>query len=122
MKTVPGLPVSLPPSGQPTRRRFLGWPSTPLGRWSIGLAAIFVVLWIINTAVFIFMPRTVLAPWRQIVLPFYGIIMMLSGFAAGVIGLVSVIRLNERSWLVWLAMLFGLFALVVILGEILVPH
>jgi hypothetical protein len=120
MKTESGLPVSVPPSGQPLWRRILGWPSTRLGWWSVGLAATFVVLWIINSTVF--MPTTVLVPWRQVVLPFYGIFMMLCGFAAGIGGLIAVIRRHERSWLVWLTILPGLFALLFVLGEFLVPH
>ena len=120
MSTGSGSPVSVPPSGQPLRRPILGWPSTRLGWWSVGLAATFLVLWIINTAVF--MPATLVTPWRQAVGPFYGISMILCAFSAGIVGLIAVIRRHERSWLVWLAILPGLFALVFILGEFLVPH
>ena len=120
MKTDSGLPVSAPPPGQPLKPRFLGRPSTRLGGWSVRLAAIFVVLWIINTT--IFMPTSDSAPWRQVVLPFYGIFMMLCGFAAGIVGLMAVIRRHERSWLVWLTILPGLFVLFFVLGELLVPH
>ena len=120
MKTDSGLPVSVPPSGQPLRRRFLGRPSTRLGWWSVGLAAVFVVLWIINTVVF--MPSTVVVPWGQVILPFYGIFMILCGFAAGVVGLIAVIGRGERSWLVWLTILPALLVLFLVLGEFLVPH
>ena len=107
--------MSGPLPGQPSRRRILGWPSTRLGWRSVGLAATFVVLWIINATVF--MPATVLAPWRQVVLPFYGISMMLCAFAAGIVGLIAVIRRRERSALVWLTILPGLFALVFVLAS-----
>jgi len=120
MKNDSGLPVSVPTSDKPLRRRILGRPSTRLGWWSVGLAATFVVLFIINSTVF--MPSTVDAPWRQVVLPFYGIIMMLCGFAAGVVGLIAVIQKHERSWLVWLTILPGLFVLLFVLGEFLAPH
>jgi hypothetical protein len=120
METDPGLPVSVPPSGQPVRQRIFGWPSTRLGWWSVGLAATFVVLWIINTTVF--MLATEVAPWRQVVLPFYGIFMMSCGFAAGVVGLIAVIGRGERSWLVWLTILPTLCVLFFVLGEFLVPH
>jgi hypothetical protein len=86
----------------------------------VGLGAAFVVLWIINPTVF--MPTAVLIPWHQVVLPFYGIFMMLCGFAAGIVGLIAVIWRHERSWLVWLAILPGLFVLFFVLGEFLVPH
>ena len=112
--------MSVPPSDQPLRRRILGWPSTRLGWWSVGLAATFVFLWIINSTVF--MPSTVEVPWRQVVLPFYGIAMLSCGLAAGIVGLIAVIRRHERSWLVWLTILPGLMVLFFVLGEFLVPH
>jgi hypothetical protein len=102
------------------RRRILGWPGTRLGWWSVGLAATFVVLFTINFTVF--MPSTVEAPWRQVILPFYGIATMLCGLAAGVVGLIAVMRRRERSLLVWLTLLPGLFVLVFVLGEFLAPH
>jgi hypothetical protein len=48
--------------------------------------------------------------------------MMLCGFAAGIAGLIAVISKRERSWLVWLTLLPGLFVLAFVLGEFLVPH
>jgi hypothetical protein len=56
------------------------------------------------------------------VLPFYGIAMLSCGLAAGIVGLIAVIRRQERSWLVWLTMLPGLMVVAFVLGEFLVPH
>ena len=95
-------------------------PHTRLGRWAVGLGILFVVLFLINS--FVFMPTSSDAPWRQVVLPFYGIFMLLCGLAAGVVGLIAVIRQHERSWLVWLTLLPGLLVLFLVLGEFLVPH
>jgi len=61
-------------------------------------------------------------PWRQAVLPFYGIVMTACGLAAGIVGLIAVIRRPERSWLVWLAMLPGLMVVAFVLGEFLATH
>ena len=105
-------------SGQPLRRSILSWPGTRAGWWSVGLAATFVVLMIINGAVF--MNPTF--PGSDTILPFYGIFMMLCGFAAGIVGLIAVVRLRERSLLVWLTILPTFFVLVFVLGEFLVPH
>jgi hypothetical protein len=55
-------------------------------------------------------------------LPFYGIFMMLCGLAAGVLGLIAVIRKHEHSWRVWLTILPGAFVLLFVLGEFLAPH
>ncbi len=98
-------------------------PATRLGKWAVGLAAAFVVMFIVNTA--IFMPLWMYAPdapWRQALLPVYGIFMMLCGLAAGIVALVAVIREHERSWLVWLTLLPWAFALFFVTGELLVPH
>lgn len=86
----------------------------------MALAATFLVLFIINAAVF--MPSTVVVPWGQVLLPFYGIAMLLIGLAAGITGLIAVLRRHERSSLVWLTLLPGLWVLFMVLGEFLVPH
>lgn len=98
-------------------------PNTRLGRWAVGLAATFVVLFIINSVVF--MPLFQYTPgtgWWQVLLPVYGIFMMLCGLAAGPVGLVAIVRQHERSWMVWLTLLPGAFALFFVLGEFLFPH
>ena len=84
------------------------------------MAILFIFLYVINTTVF--MPSTVSTPFNQVVLPVYGLWMLLCGLAAGVAGLLAVLRQGERSWLVWLAMLPGLMALFLVLGEFLAPH
>ena len=99
---------------------FFAIPRTRLGRWSVSLAAAFMIMFLINSL--IFMPTSSDAPWRHLVLPFYGILMLLCGLVAGAVGMVAVIRQHERSWLVWLTILPGLFVLVLILGELLFPH
>jgi len=115
MNTDSGLPASAP-SG----RSIFGWPSTRPGWWSVGLGGTFVVLFIINSTVF--MQLTTEAPWQQTLLPFYGIFMLLCGLSAGILGLIAVLRRRERSFLVWLTLLPGLLVLFLLLGEFLVPH
>lgn len=120
MKTDSGLPASVPLPGPPLWQRILGWLSTRLGWWSVALAATFAALLIINATEF--MPATVEVPWRQAILPFYGIAMLSCGLAAGIVGLIAVLRRHERSWLVWLTLLPGLMVLAFVLSEFLVPH
>jgi len=60
--------------------------------------------------------------WTQTLLPFYGIFMMLFCLSTWIIGLIAVMRRGERSWLVWLTLLFGLLVLCLLLFELLVPH
>ena len=96
-------------------------PGTRLGWWAVGLAAVHTAMSLVNSLVFM---RTAdsTAAWRQVVLPFYGILMMLCGLAGGVVGLVALIRHRERSWLVWLTILPLALVLFFLLGEFLVPH
>ena len=113
------LPANTPPSSQPSRRRFLAWPSTRLGWWAVGLAAMFVTLFITNSAVLMPFPEVI--PWRQVRIS-YGLFMILVGFVSGIVGMVAVIRRHERSWLVWCTILPILFVVVFLLGEFLFPH
>ena len=95
-------------------------PHTRLGRWAVWLAAAFIVMFSINS--FVFMPTSSDAPWRHVILPFYGIAMLLCGLASGILGWMAVVRLHERSWLVLLTLLPGLWVLFMLVGEFLFPH
>jgi len=75
---------------------------------------------IINSTVFMGLPEDVM--WRVTVFPFFGIAMISCGLAAGIVALVALWRRHERSGLVWLPMIAGLFLIVFLLGEFLVPH
>jgi hypothetical protein len=58
-------------------------PHTRLGWWSVWLGAAFVVMFLINS--FVFMPPTFNPSWGPTILPFYGIFMVLSGLTAGIV-------------------------------------
>jgi len=83
------------------------------------LAAAFLALFILNVVVLSYMTPTVEELWRQTYLLPYVILMLSCGFAAGIVGLIAVIRQHERTWLVWFAILTGLFVLVLVFGELL---
>ena len=91
-------------------------PGTRLGWYSVGLAATFLVLFIINAAVFL--PAPGVAPWRE---AFVGFVLLLCAIGGGIAALIALIRGHERSALVWLALLPGLFVIFMI-GEVLTPH
>jgi uncharacterized membrane protein len=99
---------------------YLKRPSTRLGWWAVGLAIAFIVMSIVNSAVFMRLSEDV--PWRQTILPFYGIFMVLCGLVTFVVALIAILRNHERSWLVWLTLLPGASTLLFIMGEFLVPH
>lgn len=87
--------------------RFLGLPRTQLGWWAAGLAVVFIAL-------FILIPNSGMI--------FSGFLNMIFGFVAGILGLLTMLRQGERSWLVWLAVLCGLFVILFMLGEFMMPH
>jgi hypothetical protein len=103
-----------------TSNAFAEKPHTTLGWWAVWLGAAFVVLFLINS--FVFMPSSSDAPWRHVILPFYGIFMLLCGLSSGIAGLTAVARQHERSWLVLLTLTPGLWVVLMLLGEFLFPH
>ncbi len=120
MSSGSDVPAGNAPGAPGRSGRVFSVPTSRLGWWSVGLGAAFAVLFLINS--FVFMPSTIVIPWREVILPFYGVGMLLCGLAAGIVGLIAVIRRRERSWLVWLMLLPGILVLALLLGEFLVPH
>ena len=108
----------------PLWRRIFTLPRTRLGWWSVGLAAVSVVMVLFGYGVFEVLMVRVLgryqqARWEGVVITFYGITMLLCGLAGGVVSLVALLRRRERSALVWLAVVPGLAAIVFLVGEFL---
>ena len=98
-------------------------PATQWGRYAAVLASIFVLMFIVNSTVF--MPISVSAPeawWRRTLLILFGIFMILCGLTAGVMGLIAVVRKHERSCIVFATILPGVWLLIFLLGEFLFPH
>ncbi len=95
------------------------FPVTRQGRWAVGLMAVFVVMFIINAAVFMQLSSS--SWWQQNILPFYGILMLLCGLSAGITGLAALVRKHERSWMVWITVLPLVFVIFLLLGEFLGP-
>jgi hypothetical protein len=54
--------------------------------------------------------------------PVSGMLMLLVGFAAGICGLIAIIKKHDHSWLVWLALLPAALGLFLLIGELLFPH
>jgi hypothetical protein len=99
------------------------WPKSLLGRWSVGLGAAFIVVFVLSGVL------TALggvgvgpAPVGPIAGVALGVAFGVSGIVALVTGLISIIKSKERSILVFVAVVAGLFCLIFFLGEFLVPH
>lgn len=101
--------------------QFLARPHSRLAWWAVWLMVAFAAMFLINVTAFApyFDSAT---PFRQVFLPVYWVSMLSCGLAAGVIGLTAITRRRERSWLVWLALLTGIFALLLLFGVFFVPN
>ncbi|NIT04412.1 hypothetical protein GTO10_05950 [Candidatus Saccharibacteria bacterium] len=97
-------------------------PSTPLGKWTVGLTAFFFLLFGTFQLLVASGQRGGATFFSNPLLAIPGLLMGISGIAAFFTGAFSVVRSKERSILVFLATLFGLFVLIFVLGEILYPH
>ena len=100
-------------------------PTTKLGRWSMWLAVAFIVMFAINS-VFIGALGTstneAVNAFSRTVMPFYGIAMLMVGVSAGAVGLISIIKDHERSWVAWATVLPLVFVLFLLIGEFTTPH
>jgi len=94
-------------------------PKSSLGRWSVVLAAAFILLTILF-AVLTGLGGVGPGPVAFIVIA--TVVFGISGIAAFITGLISMIKSKERSILVFLAALVGFNALFFFLGEFLFPH
>jgi hypothetical protein len=92
---------------RPIYSHFRETPHTTLGWLSVGLSLVFVALFVSVTTD---------------ILHFSGFLTMTIGVVGGLLTLGALIWKSERSWMIWLMLLPGLFAILFALGEILVPH
>jgi hypothetical protein len=110
------------PPQDPLWRRILGWPSTRLGWWSVGLLIGFFVFFSLFTLLVEFGQRggeTFFSnPWLASTM----LVAASSAIAAGVTAVVAIFGRHERSLLSILALLIGMFVLAFVLGEIIYPH
>jgi hypothetical protein len=55
------------------------------------------------------------------IVPLPGLLTMMCGVVAGILALDALIADHERSWLLWLMLLPGLFAILLFLAQVLLP-
>ena len=99
-------------------------PKSSLGRWSVGLAAAFILLFVLLQTFYAYVHRNPVpnpAPPSPVIL--MGVVAdYISGIGSFVTGLISIIKSKERSILVFLVVAVCFFALIWLLGEVLIPH
>lgn len=110
--------TGVPPS--PLRQRFFSRPTTRLGWRAVGLGAAFVVLFLFNALVLMRVQSE--AIWLRAIMILYGWTMLACGLGCGLYSLIAILRRGERSWMVWLPLLAGAWVVVMLVGELLLPH
>jgi hypothetical protein len=97
--------------------RIIVLPKSFLGKWAVGLAATFILLLVLSGVL------TGLGGMGPGLFgPILGVAFGVSGLGALATGVISVLRGKDRSILVLLALALGLFTLIFLLGELLIPH
>jgi hypothetical protein len=86
----------------------------------MGLTAAFLILFGINMAVFV--PVELPATLTAFILPAFVTTMVLIGIAGGIVALLAVILRHERSLVLWICMLIGLFLVGAVLLQVLSPQ
>jgi hypothetical protein len=98
-------------------------PTTTLGKWSIGLVISLILFFILSFAIIILGHQTggeTFFDNLYIAVPMF--LAGISGIAAFITGIICILRYKERSVLVFMSALIGLFVLFLVLGEFLAPH
>ena len=99
-------------------------PKTTLGRWSVGLAAAFFLLFVLLQTFYTSVHRNpVTNPGSPSPFILVGVVAeYISGIASFVTGLISLIKSKERSILVFLVVIVGFLVLLMEFLEFLLSH
>lgn len=102
-----------------------GLPTTRTGKVSMWLAVAFLVGFAINSVLVGVVGTTedaAVSDFSRTYLPYWGVALFACGFAAGVVGLVAILKDGERSLVTLLTLVPALFVTMFLIGEFLVPH
>ena len=97
-------------------------PKTPLGKWSVWLIVAFVLLIVVFQLLVSSGQRGGDTFLDNMLLTIPMFLAGICGISSLVIGLIGITISKDRSILVFLASILGLFVLIFVLGEIIFPH
>lgn len=103
----------------PTKPSFFTLPATAPGWWAASATALFLLLLAGFLAAAFLGPAPSEPGLPPSSAPNPGLSVILCGLAAGVAGAFALVRKRERSWLVWLSLLPGLFSILILIGDLL---
>ena len=93
-------------------------PKTALGKWSVGLAVSFIILFGLVSVLGATGQQGGPTFFSNLYLAIPGLIAAVSGFAAFLTGIISIIFLKERAILVFVSSAIGLALIAFILGDL----
>jgi len=94
-------------------------PKTSPGKWSVGLAISFIVFFALVSILGATGQEGGETFFSNLYLAIPGLLALVSGFAAFITGIISIIFIKERAILVYLATAVGLLVILFILGDVL---
>jgi uncharacterized membrane protein len=97
-------------------------PKTRLGKWSMWLIVVFILLFITFQLLVASGQRGGDTFLSNLTLSIPILTAGICGIAAFITGIISIIKSKERSVLVFIASIIGLFVLMFVSGEFLAPH
>lgn len=97
-------------------------PKTALGKWSVGLAISFIVFFALVSVLGATGQEGGPTFFSNLFLAIPGLIAAVSGFAAFLTGIISIIFLKERALLVFVSSAIGLLLIAFILGDYFNPE
>jgi hypothetical protein len=96
-------------------------PKTVTGKWAVGLAISFIVLFVLLIILVSTGQEGGDTYFSNLYLAVPGLLALVSGIAAFFIGIISIIFVKERGFLVFLATAIGLLVIVFMVGDLLFP-
>lgn len=104
-------------------------PKTTSGKWSVGLIVVMPILFVIGTSLTNLLYESVPAGGTIVAdiaaRPALALTMlagMAAGIAAFLVGLLALVRQNERALLVYVSTVVGMLLMVFLAGEFISPH
>jgi hypothetical protein len=98
-------------------------PKTTLGKWSLGIILAGILFYVLFFMVVRFGYRGGdTFGVKDVALASPMILAVVSAISSMVVGIISIIKSRERSILIFLATVVGLFAFMLVVGEFLSPH
>jgi hypothetical protein len=96
-------------------------PKTALGKWALGLAISFIVLFVLVIILVTTGQEGGETFFSNLYLAVPGLLAVVSGLATFLTGIISIIFMKERALLVFLATAIGLIVIVFMVGDLLFP-